>query len=594
MGSFDEILNSKKIYKKELILREYQDISVFLSEFLDYVYNRINVRNYFNEVEIANIKKYIDKFISFSDTLFYKMKLIYDRSLQLYRCCGRENSRNLKFLINYFNDILNFNNCDLNKTIYERNEFEKFLDMIVFKNNDIRIFDIISKSEKLYMFKYNDGELFINKIFRYYKYSIDNSVFECSEYYGRIIFELLKKDKDKIEYVVSKLREYSKDKNPKKNNLITSLIDRLMLLKTPVLTKDEKERYLMRIKSNYGINDYDGLNLELTSHARINQVIDLRKRNIITIDHSYKSAYDDAISIEKTEYGYLFSIYITDVASFIDMDSLLYKFAKHQCESIYCDLKNNLFFPMLPLDMTRDFFSLNKGQDKYVIAYDFKFSDSFELISKESNNAIIRINNNYTFDSIENIDDDNYEMIYMLMKITEVLRGQINENYHIQKEKNNMHGVETGVGSKIISTSTIYLNSTVAQDFKEFKLPFIYKVHDNEVTCESDKIRKLFRSVGLSKYSEIPLGHPVVNNMAYAQITNPIRSYVSLLNQHFYEYFMLDLRMISERRMYIDYWNAYLPKLVVEINNRIEKNKEFVSVIEELDNKQLTKKKKVL
>lgn len=594
MGSFDEILNSKKIYKKELILREYQDISVFLSEFLDYVYNRINVRNYFNEVEIANIKKYIDKFISFSDTLFYKMKLIYDRSLQLYRCCGRENSRNLKFLINYFNDILNFNNCDLNKTIYERNEFEKFLDMIVFKNNDIRIFDIISKSEKLYMFKYNDGELFINKIFRYYKYSIDNSVFECSEYYGRIIFELLKKDKDKIEYVVSKLREYSKDKNPKKNNLITSLIDRLMLLKTPVLTKNEKERYLMRIKSNYGINDYDGLNLELTSHARINQVIDLRKRNIITIDHSYKSAYDDAISIEKTEYGYLFSIYITDVASFIDMDSLLYKFAKHQCESIYCDLKNNLFFPMLPLDMTRDFFSLNKGQDKYVIAYDFKFSDSFELISKEANNGIIRINNNYTFDSIENIDDDNYEMIYMLMKITEVLRGQINENYHIQKEKNNMHGVETGVGSKIISTSTIYLNSTVAQDFKEFKLPFIYKVHDNEVTCESDKIRKLFRSVGLSKYSEIPLGHPVVNNMAYAQITNPIRSYVSLLNQHFYEYFMLDLRMISERRKYIDYWNAYLPKLVVEINNRIEKNKEFVSVIEELDNKQLTKKKKVL
>ena len=250
---------------------------------------------------------------------------------------------------------------------------------------------------------------------------------------------------------------------------------------------------------------------------------------------------------------------------------------------------------MFPLDITRDMFSLNKQQDKYVVVHDFYFSDTFDLIKFKFYNGIININNNYTFDSIEHIknNDTNYDMIYMLLKMSEELSYIKNKQYHKYKEKNKQHSTENSIGSNIIETSTIFLNSYIANYCSQANYPLIYKVHE-PFECK-DNIRgkeaqNLIRRCNTIQYSTIPKGHPVNNNKPYAQMTNPIRSYASLVNQHIFSYLFLDLNRIEDIIAFKKYWRDNLPYVVEDLNKRLEKNKEFLSVIQELDSKRLTKK----
>ena len=125
-------------------------------------------------------------------------------------------------------------------------------------------------------------------------------------------------------------------------------------------------------------------------------------------------------------------------------------------------------------------------------------------------------------------------------------------------------------------------------------MPYIYRVNETELSIDKCYFSDLDKLVGKyhgSRYSCEPLGHVGNNNKVYGHITNPIRSFVSYLNQYIFEYLFLDWKSIPDTIKFIEKWSNELPGIVDYLNNRLDINKNFCVVMNELYSKRLTKKK---
>ena len=115
--------------------------------------------------------------------------------------------------------------------------------------------------------------------------------------------------------------------------------------------------------------------------------------------------------------------------------------------------------------------------------------------------------------------------------------------------------------------------------------PFIYRVND---TVLSD------RMLNSSIYSINHLGHIVNNGNCYGHVTNPIRSFASLLNQYFEVMLLVDDKYKGfkiDKSLFIDEWFSRLPLMVDDLNTRLFLNSEYKDAFEKIYGKQLTRKK---
>ncbi len=492
----------------------------------------------------------------------------------------------------------NVNNVD-------RVKLGMFLDNMIFENHDIRIFNILDKSDRLFKYKYSNGVLLIDKVFDAYKDCLINDV-SLSDYYSRLIFNILKKNEyreNKVKSVLSELRSLkSKVNNSDVSFRILSLIDNLCILSNSNISDIEKNNYQVYLMRNYDISRNFSKSIERIDDMKFSSdcsVVDFRDKKIITMDHKFKVAFDDAISIEKMDNGnYLFGIYITDVSSFVGMESSLYEHAKQRGESIYGDDKNKFYLPMFPRDLTKYFFSLNQGEDKYSIAYLFEFSSNFDFVSSRFCNALINVNKNYTFDNLNKIksNDSNYDTIYLLMKLTDSLKSEFSSDYHHTKEniKANKKVYNNSLGMNIISTSTIFLNTYIAEMFNN-KYPYIYRVNNSDVSTSlinDCDLEKIIKGSTLSSYSVNCQGHPVNGYRPYGHITNPIRNFASYMNQYIFSNLFLKNMSEMEKQQFCEKIISILPDIVDDLNDRLYKNQEFLDIYSELDGNGLCNYKK--
>ncbi|MBP3919942.1 MAG: RNB domain-containing ribonuclease [Bacilli bacterium] len=601
MGDFGYILKIKK--SKNYILKTFGNEEKFLTNIINYITDLVNKHYTFSDDEINNICTYISYFIC-SDEILEQLNDLCKRLSEIKRSLDKKQKTIYTILETKIEDVLIIANYDANNKKKELKDLEKSIDEIIENNNPV-IFEIINES-KISKFKYHDGQLLIDKILKKFTTLLQNQIFykETLEYLKQIIFIILSNNtkSNKIDKVITELEKTKKCLHSKQQNeILMSLKNELYLLKDGKLPGKTKQQSSEIIEKYYGINtnysketQQECENLKSTRYNGIKKIgnyefyeetiKDYRNKQIITIDQHFKTAYDDAISIEKTDYGYLLGIYIADVASFIDVNSNLGISAKQKCESIYLSENNRGSITMFPEKITREFFSLNSNSDKQVVAYLFEFSDDFDLIKCEFTNAIININNNYTFNEIDNIDpsDTNYDMIYNLIKITDNLKKHYNQNYHQIKEKIKKTKI-VGTGANITSTSSIFLNSYIASLFKKRKWPLIYRVNetnlnDNITNLNLEKIAKTYSK---SYYSANPDNH-IITNGPYCHITNPIRNYPSFINQYLFERLCLDTTSLIDSIKFINYWNEILPNLVEQINKKMDMNNNYIKVMKNI------------
>lgn len=583
MGSFD----FSKFYSKSEILCNYDSYNSFIIELVDYVYNIIECKNKISDSVICDFFKYLDYFSDYSLDVIDSFKKLDLRIIQVKNSRSKNEKKLLKNLSDKLSNYVSFDVC---------NDIDSFnidlglkIDKLIFSDHSDLVFSMF-KSKNVIKYKYQNGQYLVDKVLCNFFDSIDkNSNF--IEYYQKILFYILSseyyRESKKISEVLSSLRDKKNKCSDKyRANILMRLIDYFSILTSGVSKKDYL-KYISELKVYYGFNEnYSGDDLFYSRN--VNCIKDLRNIDTFTIDSHFKSAYDDAIALSINDSIYSLYIFISDVASYVPIGSELYNYAFNKCESIYTsDADNKNYISMFPVDITRDLFSLNQGVDRYVLAHKFNFKRDggvFSFIDYNIDYAVINVNKNYSYDDIENlsIHDNVSEIINELYKLTNFIGSSFNNGYHLNKEKNNTMSRNKKYvisrGYSIVSNSTIYLNSFVASRFNG-KFPCIYR---NNSTSNDYLV---------SHYSHVNCGHSLVNGNPYCHVSNPIRSFVSYLNQYFEEYFLIDWNDVGDIISNINKYNLELPLLVDNINKQLCCNEMFVGSVKNLFNKTLTKKR---
>lgn len=345
----------------------------------------------------------------------------------------------------------------------------------------------------------------------------------------------------------------------------------------PVEFPDEALREARKI-SDGGVQEYSFNNRE-----------DLRHMAIFTIDSSESKDLDDAISVEKTENGWLLGVHIADVSYYVKGNSALDKEAMSRGTSVYYADK---VIPMLPKELSNGICSLNPDEDRLTLSAFMELGIDGEMIGYRFCKSVIRSRVKGVYAEINEIlsgnANDDIKAKYACVEKEIPLINQLADILIERKKQRHAPELETveskliinetgiccdvvprerGKSERIIEEFMLCANEAAAKLAREKKVPFVYRIHEappeekTAALCEmltkinveyphfqefkpahaaailenarnTDKYEAVnmmvLRSMAKAKYSEEPLGHFGLVLDDYAHFTSPIRRYSDL------------------------------------------------------------------
>ncbi len=251
--------------------------------------------------------------------------------------------------------------------------------------------------------------------------------------------------------------------------------------------------------------------------------LDLRKKQIFTIDGDDAKDLDDAVCVEKNDDGtYTLGVHIADVSHYVKAGSNLDKEAITRGTSVYM---LDRVIPMLPTELSNGICSLNEGQDRYALSVIMKIDSNGKVIDPDIRKSIINVTKRMTYKNVEillksekdekecndNLDAKNTKVIekykeyqdhfFRMRELAEILKrrrekdGYLSLDIPESKITLDKYGVpidirayETGISNGIIEQFMLTANETVAERFFWLGAPFIYRVHEKP---EEEKIAEL-------------------------------------------------------------------------------------------------------
>ena len=347
------------------------------------------------------------------------------------------------------------------------------------------------------------------------------------------------------------------------------------------------------------------INKELSSNR-----IDLRDREIFTIDGADTKDIDDAISLCVDDEGlYHLGVHIADVSYYVKEGSLIDEEAYFRGTSVYLV---DRVLPMLPHKLSNGICSLNPNEDRFALSCDMVINNKGDVVKYNIYPSIIRSRMKMTYEDVnkileENIMPSGYEeyknTLRLMEELSKLLRKKMINRGYIEFESNEAKimvddachptHIEARVqrtGEELIENFMIAANETVSSSIYYKNLPGIYRVHDkpdekrlsefmtflslhgyvitgkNKITNpkdlqnvlkqlgESDEVRVLhdmaIRCQAKAVYSDINIGHFGLGSKCYSHFTSPIRRYPDLILHRLvkdYNYNYSD-KIINERR----------------------------------------------
>ena len=238
--------------------------------------------------------------------------------------------------------------------------------------------------------------------------------------------------------------------------------------------------------------------------------VDLRDKEIFTIDGEDAKDLDDAVCVDKNDDGtYTLGVHIADVSYYVQDGSLLNKEAIKRGTSVYM---LNSVIPMLPTELSNGCCSLNEGKDRYAISVIMKIDSKGKVIDNDIFKSIIkvtkRMNYNDVYKIIERKDEkvlskyepyishfDRMKELALILKERRLKDGYLSLDIPESKitlDKNgkpiDIMAYETNFAHEIIEQFMLTANETVAERFYWLEAPFIYRVHEKP---DSDKVKEL-------------------------------------------------------------------------------------------------------
>ena len=335
--------------------------------------------------------------------------------------------------------------------------------------------------------------------------------------FGTDIF-ISKKDFGKAknnQKVVVKITKYAQKGKKAEGKVIEVLgnrdeagIDMLSLVKEYNLPYEFPEPVIKEAKS---------LEINITD-KELKLRLDLREKELFTIDGEDAKDLDDAVCVEKNKDGnYVLGVHIADVSNYVKEGSNLDNEAIIRGTSVYM---MDRVIPMLPKELSNGICSLNEGQDRFALSVIMEINNKGQVVSSDIRKSIIKVTKRMSYTNVYKIlkyldseelskQDikivneykqyfDHFKMMAELAKILKSKRekdGSLELDIPESKIILDENGVAVDVkkyeitfANEIIEQFMLIANETVAEKFYWLEAPFIYRVHP---APDIDKIKEL-------------------------------------------------------------------------------------------------------
>ncbi len=173
------------------------------------------------------------------------------------------------------------------------------------------------------------------------------------------------KNGDVVEF---KVLEWNKKQKSPKAKVIKSLY---------TATQEQYLLYRLNLPTKFPDEVIEELKDISITQSEIESRIDLRNSNIFSIDPETCTDVDDALSFDKTSFGYRVGIHIADVSHFIKAGTDLDREAYKRSFTIYFP---SFSIPMIPQKLSSDLCSLLEGVDRLCVSTIINLDNNLNII----------------------------------------------------------------------------------------------------------------------------------------------------------------------------------------------------------------------
>ena len=320
------------------------------------------------------------------------------------------------------------------------------------------------------------------------------------------------KDQDKV---VAEIKDYGSKKRSPEGKIIEVLgnlgekgIDVLSVAKSCGLPMEFPEKVLNqadRIREYLNEGDFYGR-------------LDLRDVTMVTIDGEDAKDLDDAVSLTKEGGIFHLGVHIADVSNYVQYSSALDREALKRGTSVYLV---DRVIPMLPKKLSNGICSLNAGEDRLALSCLMDIDEKGKIISHGIAETVIHVNERMTYTDVKKIllkEDKNVSerykellpMFFQMEELSALLRkrrkkrGAIDFDFPESKVELDENGkpvriypYEQNVATRIIEDFMLAANETVAQEYAQAGIPFVYRTHDTPDMEKMEPVLEMVHKAGV-------------------------------------------------------------------------------------------------
>lgn len=397
-------------------------------------------------------------------------------------------SNNEKYYVNY--DDLN-GALDFDTVVYAPNFSNKravVKRVLKRKNNNI-VCEVHTKGNKKILRSYNTPSVIDIKI--------DKSLLDNYVDGDRLVVEI--ENDIFLDTVRGKIVKYLGHKN-------NPDIDEICIANARGFNTDFNDEYMLELEK---------IPKEVTEED-IKEVVDLRDKEIFTMDSASTKDIDDAISLERLDNGnYLLGVHIAPLSRIIKPNSKIFKEAYERGTSVYL---GDSVIPMFHPIISNGICSLNPGVDRLAKSCFMEINTRGKVVNYEICDSVIHSKKKMTYEDVNEILEnknipEGYEpfvnTLMMMSGLSDTLTEK-RENYGavefasneikiVHDEHNKVVGFKKHkqqTAEKIIENFMIIANETVAKHIASMNLPFIYRIHDEPDEYKLEKAISLVKDLG--------------------------------------------------------------------------------------------------
>ncbi len=268
----------------------------------------------------------------------------------------------------------------------------------------------------------------------------------------------------------------------------------------------------------------------------------------ITIDGATTLDFDDALTVEEKDDGYLVGIHISDVSHYVKPGDALFQEAMNRGTSIYFPESQ---IPMLPRHLSQGICSLIQDEIRAAMSFMILLSKKAEILQVRIYPSIIKVARRLTYEEADNKMQDDKELAILNNLSKQLRQNRIaagalllpfpDVNIHIDS-----HGkVHVSLGATdtpsriLVSEMMILANQEAARYVSDRLAPGLFRaqdppkqhlVHgeDNDLFINTRQRKQLSRGELLT----VAKKHSGLGVNQYTTVTSPIRRLLDLVMQH--------------------------------------------------------------